>query len=375
MSLQELNIRLKDYFIELGFQYVELPLVHDSDIFYETSGEEIRSQMYSFIDGSGKEKCLRPDMTIPTCQSFIKSDDKINEANLCYSGPVFRSTNGINDASIELNQSGVEIIFTEKKLKTIYEKDIYALKTAVKILEKLNINEYQIKIGSLNLFNSFISYLDLPIRWKQRIVRHFFRRSYFDSLLNRLGQGVGYDILKKDKIINEKLGLNANSSGNLADLINSNSNSGSGSRTVEEIVKRFQEKSENIVSESNGKQIVNLIKNFLGLNASLDTFPNILREFVSDQKLDFFKKEIDGIEEFKNAVSSEMDISKINFNNDFGHSIEFYDGVMFEIYDQSGNLKLITGGRYDKLLNILGSRNNLSAIGFATNNNNLSKII
>ena len=375
MSLQELNIRLKDYFIELGFQYVELPLVHDSDIFYETSGEEIRSQMYSFIDGSGKEKCLRPDMTIPTCQSFIKSDDKINEANLCYSGPVFRSTNGINDTSIELNQSGVEIIFTEKKLKTIYEKDIYTLKTAVKILEKLNINEYQIKIGSLNLFNSFISYLDLPIRWKQRIVRHFFRRTYFDSLLNRLGQGVGYDILKKDEIINEKLGLNANSSGNLADLINSNSNSGSGSRTVEEIVKRFQEKSENIVSESNGKQIVNLIKNFLGLNASLDTFPNILREFVSDQKLDFFKKEIDGIEEFKNAVSSEMDISKINFNNDFGHSIEFYDGVMFEIYDQSGNLKIITGGRYDKLLNILESRNNLSAIGFATNNNNLSKII
>ena len=375
MSLQELNIRLKDYFIELGFQYVELPLVHDSDIFYETSGEEIRSQMYSFIDGSGNEKCLRPDMTIPTCQSFIKSDDKINEANLCYSGPVFRSTNGINDTSIELNQSGVEIIFTEKKLKTIYEKDIYALKTAVKILEKLNINEYQIKIGSLNLFNSFISYLDLPIRWKQRIVRHFFRRTYFDSLLNRLGQGVGYDILKKDEIINEKLGLNANSSGNLADLINSNSNSGSGSRTVEEIVKRFQEKSENIVSESNGKQIVNLIKNFLGLNASLDTFPNILREFVSDQELDFFKKEIDGIEDFKNAVSSEMDISKINFNNDFGHSIEFYDGVMFEIYDQSGNLKIITGGRYDKLLNILGARNNLSAIGFATNNNNLSKII
>ena len=375
MSLQELNIRLKDYFIELGFQYVELPLVHDSDIFYETSGEEIRSQMYSFIDGSGKEKCLRPDMTIPTCQSFIKSDDKINEANLCYSGPVFRSTNGINDASIELNQSGVEIIFTEKKLKTIYEKDIYALKTAVKILEKLNINEYQIKIGSLNLFNSFISYLDLPIRWKQRIVRHFFRRTYFDSLLNRLGQGVGYDELKKDEIINERLGLNVNSSVNLVDLINSNSNSGSGSRTVEEIVSRFQEKSENIVSESNGKQMVNLIKSFLGLNASLDTFPNILREFVSDQKLDFFKKEIDGIEEFKNAVSSEMDISKINFNNDFGHSIEFYDGMMFEIYNPDNQSELISGGRYDKLLIDLGSKSNLSAIGFATNNNNIIKLI
>ena len=42
MSLQEINILLKNYFIECGFNYVELPLVYDSDIFYETSGEEIR---------------------------------------------------------------------------------------------------------------------------------------------------------------------------------------------------------------------------------------------------------------------------------------------------------------------------------------------
>ena len=41
MSLQELNINLKNYFINSGFNYIELPLLFDADIFFETSGEEI----------------------------------------------------------------------------------------------------------------------------------------------------------------------------------------------------------------------------------------------------------------------------------------------------------------------------------------------
>ena len=55
MSIQELNINLKNYFIKSGFDYVELPLLFDTGIFFETSGEEIRRKMYSFIDNAGKE--------------------------------------------------------------------------------------------------------------------------------------------------------------------------------------------------------------------------------------------------------------------------------------------------------------------------------
>ena len=53
MSIQEINISIKNYFIDCGFEYVELPLVYDSDIFYETSGEVIRKEMFSFVDDSG----------------------------------------------------------------------------------------------------------------------------------------------------------------------------------------------------------------------------------------------------------------------------------------------------------------------------------
>ena len=49
--------------------------------------------------------------------------------------------------------------------------------------------------------------------------------------------------------------------------------------------------------------------------------------------------------------------------------------MMFEIYNPDNQSELISGGRYDKLLIDLGSKSNLSAVGFATNNNNIIGLI
>ena len=84
---------------------------------------------------------------------------------------------------------------TEKNLNKIHEMDAFILKTAEDTMCQLNIDNYKIKIGSLKLFNQFINKLELPIRWKQRLVRHFFRRKYFGSLLDRLGEGVGLSLI------------------------------------------------------------------------------------------------------------------------------------------------------------------------------------
>ena len=373
MLIQEINISIKNYFVDCGFDYVELPLVYDSDIFYETSGEVIRKEMFSFIDDSGKEKCLRPDLTVPTCQSFLRNQLNNDSAKLCYSGPVFRSSDSLEGQSVELNQSGVEIIFSENKLENKFDKDVEVLKLATSTLEKLNISEYKINIGSLVFFHAFLYYLELPDRWKQRLLRHFFRRSYFETLLERISGGVGYDDQKRKNIMNERFGSNDDQ--NLVELLNEKELIGLGSRSVAEIADRFSQKSENVVTQTDGEMIVKLIRDFLRLNGKLEEFPKILRNFVKDSKITFFDEAIQTMEEFVNSVSSQIKNSNIYFNNDFGHSIEFYDGIMFEIFDKTGKHKLISGGRYDKLLKSLGSKDELAAIGFATNNNEIEKII
>ena len=63
-------------------------------------------------------------------------------------------------------------------------------------------------------------------------------------------------------------------------------------------------------------------------------------------------------------------------NNNLVRGLDYYTGTIYEVVIPSTDIgSIAAGGRYDKLLNILGSRNKLSAIGFATNNNNLSKIL
>ena len=250
-----------------------------------------------------------------------------------------------------------------------------ALKLATETLDKLKISNYQINIGSLMFLHTFISYLELPDRWKQRLLRHFFRRSYFETLLERISSGVGYDDQKRKDIMKEKFGSEDFENQNLVELLQKKESIDLGSRSIEEIAERFSKKSENIVSQSNGGMIVKIIRSFLKLNGNLEESPEILRKFVKDSKIAFFDEAIEIMEEFVNEVSAQISSSNIYFNNDFGHSIEFYDGIMFEIFDQSGKHKLISGGRYDKLLTSLGDQHKLSAIGFATNNNQILELL
>ena len=75
---------------------------------------------------------------------------------------------------------------------------------------------------------------------------------------------------------------------------------------------------------------------------------------------------------FSEKINQGLSNKNINFKTDFGHSIEYYDGIMFEVKDRKNkNNKMITGGRYDSLLLSLALKNKASAKRFAVNNNNI----
>ena len=99
-----------------------------------------------------------------------------------------------------------------------------------------------------------------------------------------------------------------------------------------------------------------------------------MSKFINDFDTQRFD---DGKEMLKQLSSKLVKISAkpIYFDCDFGHSIEFYDGIIFEITDNLNSDVLISGGRYDKLLNTREDQDQFSAVGFATNNNNILKAL
>ena len=74
-----------------GFKYIELPSVIETNHIVQRSGESFRKFIFSFIDQTGNELCLRPDLTIASCLRYLENNLKGKE-KIFYSGQAYRKS-------------------------------------------------------------------------------------------------------------------------------------------------------------------------------------------------------------------------------------------------------------------------------------------
>ena len=163
-----------------GFKYIELPSVLEANHIVQRSGENFRKFMFSFIDINGKELCLRPDLTIVSCLRYLEERLKGKE-KIFYSGQAYRKSQNKKDSIIR-DQVGFEIIGSKNEKND--DKEI--INTSLKSLQNIKYTSGTLTIGNVEIFNLLISKLNIPKRWKLRLIRHFWREKYFNDLLKRL---------------------------------------------------------------------------------------------------------------------------------------------------------------------------------------------
>jgi len=331
-----------------GFVLSEPDVLLDSDYIIQRSGENFRKLMLTFEDDTGKSMCLRPDLTIASCIKYLKDNSKVN-SKIFYSGQAYRRSNKLKDKVIN-DQLGIEILGSKNKSTD----DLKVLKTITTSIKKIKIKNISIKIGDVSLFQKLIDSLKIPERWKMRLKRHFWRPKYFEDLLSRLETNSDIDPTKVD--IDKK---------KFFEMKNLNQSNEIANRKVSEILYRFDRKIKDPRSFTENKKIAGIIKDFLKINCAIDKLEKTLKNFVKKNNL---SKSV-----FKD-LSNIKNLSKINsktiFSTNFGRDIEYYTGIVFEIYNLSKK-EIARGGRYDGLLKSLGSKKNISAVGAAINLNNL----
>ena len=163
-----------------GFKYIELPSVIEANHIVQRSGENFRKFMFSFTDINGKELCLRPDLTIASCLRYLEEKLKGKE-KIFYSGQAYRKVQNKKDSIIR-NQVGFEIIGSKDEKND--DKEI--INTSLESLQSIKYTTGILTIGNVEIFNLLISKLNIPKRWKLRLIRHFWREKYFNDLLKRL---------------------------------------------------------------------------------------------------------------------------------------------------------------------------------------------
>ena len=332
-----------------GFVLSEPDVLLDSNYIIQRSGENFRKLMFTFEDDAGKSMCLRPDLTVASCIKYLKDNSKAN-SKIFYSGQAYRRSNNLKDKVIN-DQLGIEILGSKNKSTD----DLKILKTISNSIKKIKIKNTSIKVGDVSLFQALVDSLKIPARWKMRLKRHFWRPQYFEDLLRRLE--TNSDVDPESVELDKKRFIEMKSFDQSMEIAN---------RKVSEILSRFDRKIKDPRSFSENKKIVKIIREFLKINCSIDELEKDLKNFVKKNNL--------SNSVFKD-LSNIKNLSKINskmvFSTNFGRDIEYYTGIVFEIYNSSKN-EIARGGRYDSLLKSLGSKKNISAVGAAINLNNLS---
>ncbi len=345
MKSKKLSESIIKTFKTNGFVLLEPDVLLDSEYIIERSGEKFRSSMLTFDREDGKTMCLRPDLTVASCINYLK---KKTDSKIYYSGQAYRRSNKKRSSFIN-DQLGIEILGSKNQVQDDF-KIINTILSSVKKIKKKNI---KVKVGDINLFKDLINALDMPERWKLRLIRHFWRPNYFKELLKRLEKNtdidsVTFDTDKKRFYEMQKLDQSREVAG----------------RSISEILKRFNKKIKDPRSFSDGKKIVKIIKSFLEINCKISKFDEKILDFVKKNNL---KKNI--FKDFKSIRNLKKLKQDVNFITNFGRDVEYYTGIVFEVF--SGKKEIARGGRYDNLLKSLGAKNNTPAVGSAINLKNI----
>ena len=330
-----------------GFKYIELDSVIEANHIVQRSGENFKKFIFSFIDHNGSELCLRPDLTIASCLRYLENNLKGKE-KIFYSGEAYRKSPNRKDSIIR-NQIGFEILGSKNEKKD--DKEI--INTAIKSLSNFPYSSGTLKIGNVEIFNLLIAKLDIPKRWKLRLVRHFWREKYFNDLLKRLETNSDVDptIVEVDKRRYQQM-LKEKQQRLIA------------GRTVGEILNRFNNKIKDPRRTSGGKKVSKIIKDFLKINCPINLAAEKLNTFFKKNKINL------RVEQNYFPVSKNRLLKlKVEFSASFGRQLEYYTGMVFkiDIREKNKNINIVNGGRYDKLIFNLGSNKQVPAVGAALN--------
>ena len=326
-----------------GFNNIELDNIIESKYILKRSGGNLSQYLFSFFDKNNNEWSLISDLSIASVKKYIQS--KTNKrTKWYYSGEAYKK----NNKSPIVKQTGFEIFGSFNKIKD----DREVIQTSIKLFKKSNFKNCKLNISNIEIFYVLVDKLSIPVRYREKIKRHFSRKQYFEELLKKLSDGkdINQKIIEADKKRVEKLrktDLNKLYSG----------------RRLSDIIERFDLKNYKDVRDKSYKRDIKIIKEYLKISCPIEKAPELLNNFFNKYNLNIYLSS-----DFFPIKKNNIKNVKVLFNPNINRSLEYYTAMTFNITtNKKGKDRvLISGGRFDKLIGNLSNKN-IPAVGAALN--------
>jgi len=352
--MTDLEAALSTFFSEIGCSVPEIGLLQPADPFLDTTGEDLRRRIFITQENSGTMLCLRPEFTIPVCLAHLENNG--SAARYAYGGSVFRQR---REDRAEFMQAGFEDLGNPDKKQA----DIDCINTAHEAMKASGLVNADLVLGDQSIFMKLLDALDIPSAWRKKLARAFGDTTLLRAQISGMTRNSGYELQQLPDPV--RIAVEKGDCSLVAEQIaNQMIEHGlplSGGRTPQAIAERILEKAElgSVCLEADMRLV---LEGFLTIHTNLAEASTAISEFEKAHGIALAGAS-DYLEALCSGLGSYADTAQ--YQARFGRRLDYYTGLVFEIYSENSAKPLVGGGRYDHLMTLLGSKQEIPAVGFA----------
>ncbi|HEU5149531.1 MAG TPA: ATP phosphoribosyltransferase regulatory subunit [Iamia sp.] len=361
---EQVAASLRALFQRYGFTPVVPPVIESAVPFLDRSGEDIRRHMFIFTDPSGRELCLRPELTIPTVGLYGRRPaDAPTELRAYYVGPTFRYGAPVDGGARQLTHAGVELLgATDTELA---DAEVLALARAS--LVEHGVTPGRLVVSDIGFLQAAVETDLLPERSRVPLRRAAGDPDALAALLDQAAAGpaAAPEGSELDDLVAQ---LPPTLRAELLDrIIGGLEPEAIGVRTAEEIAARLVSRSTARPVEPVPAEVEGHLRALLALDQPLDAAVAVLATVAEDLASDGLRALVASWRRRIEMISAYgIDPATVALRPGLRRGIDYYTSFIFEIEaTDPGADALCAGGRYDELVGTLTGRGRVPGVGFA----------
>ena len=349
---------LQSYMAARNTAAVSIPVIQPAAPFLDMAGEDLRRRIFLTESETGETLCLRPEFTIPVCLGHI-ADRAETPARYAYLGEVFRQRRA---GGSEFFQAGIEDLGDPDIATT----DARSLAEAVDMVRLAAPQaDLEILLGDQTVFEAVLKALGLPRGWRMRLARTFGNASLLKETLEALSGARPLPAIEPSLARLAAVGDTGGLAEAIAAQMAAKSFPAHAGRSAVDIAARLIEKTE-LASVRLTKAQFAALSEFLSIREPLATASDHLAKFAASADVALDLALADFTTRAEEIARLGVDTNAVIYDAAFGRPLDYYTGLVFEIRaPESEANPLAGGGRYDRLLTLLGAEKHIPGVGFS----------
>lgn len=355
-QMKWINTCLHDHMQKFGYVATELPIIFDADVFLIKAGDRIINHLFTF-DRNGRQLALRPEFTAAAIYRYIENDQYRVVSRWQFSGDILVDDPIESKSDYQHLAIGAEIIGMREAMA---DTEIIAMSALG--LSALEIDNWEITVGHAGMTQQILATFNLD-SYTQRVLLH-----QIPALNNpALGKDFVIEYIE-NRLLNSRLYQAGQQSewpirlAQLEPVSNPANHETTSSRTPFDITRRLREKHKRLTDRPLILKAVDFLDNWCKVMGSFDeVFKELIRTLpeTAHSVADF-------IERWKSELQTLTDYgiptSRLYIKPDLARNWEYYTGTVFDLHVMGVHVG--GGGRYDEFARLIGSKEDVPAVGF-----------